>query len=93
MALKFIIGGNPQLAQRFMQEARAQSRIEHANVCRVYEVGEVKQQAYIAMAYIEGQSLEAAARDLTLPQKVQVIRDAALGLHEAHRLGIIHREL
>src|SRR5678815_2254904 len=41
VAIKFIVGADPNLAMRFLREARAQSRIDHPNVCRVYEVGEI----------------------------------------------------
>ena len=49
VALKFIRGDNPLLTQRLLQEARAQSRIEHDHVCKVHEVGEIEGHAYIAM--------------------------------------------
>src|SRR5690349_10684058 len=49
VALKFILGAHPKLVMRFLQEARAQARIDHPNVCRVYEVGDVAGRAYIAM--------------------------------------------
>lgn len=93
VALKFVRGRSPVLAQRFMKEARAQARVQHDNVCQVYEVGQVKGESYIAMEFIEGSPLNAVAPRLTLFQKVQLVRDAALGLHEAHRLGIVHRDI
>lgn len=93
VALKFVRGKSPILVQRFMQEARAQARVVHDNVCKVYDVGQVNGDSYIAMEYIEGLPLHIAAQKLTLLQKVQVIRDAAIGLHEAHRQGIIHRDV
>src|SRR5579872_2228019 len=54
VALKFIRGGDTRLTRRFQQEARAQARITHENVCRVHEVGEIQGRAYIAMELIEG---------------------------------------
>ena len=45
------------------------------------------------MQYVSGQSLEQAGARLSLPQKVQVIRDVAEALHEAHRQGIVHRDI
>lgn len=45
------------------------------------------------MQYVAGQSLEQARAQLSLPQKVQVIRDVAEALHEAHRQGIVHRDI
>ena len=45
------------------------------------------------MQYVSGQSLEQAGARLSLPQKVQVTRDVAEALHEAHRQGIVHRDI
>ncbi len=93
VALKFIRGDSPSLVQRFVQEAHAQARLDHPNICRVYEVGQVDGKPYIAMEFVEGQSLSEARHRLSLHDKVQLIRDAALALHEAHRIGIIHRDI
>ena len=54
VALKFIRGGDPRLHLRLAQEARAQARIDHPNVCKVFEVGEVGGKAYIAMERVDG---------------------------------------
>ncbi|HZI03106.1 MAG TPA: serine/threonine-protein kinase, partial [Archangium sp.] len=93
VALKFIRGADPARAMRFLQEARAQARIEHPHVCKVYEVGEVGGKAYIAMPLIGGQRLDQAATSMSLPERVQVMREVAGAVHEAHRLGVIHRDL
>jgi serine/threonine-protein kinase len=93
VALKFIRGGDPRLSMRLAQEARAQARIDHPNVCKVFEVGEVEGKAYIAMELVEGVPLGDLSAHLSLHDKVQIIRDAALALHEAHKLGILHRDV
>jgi serine/threonine protein kinase len=93
VALKFIRGDDAGLSARFMQEARAQSRLSHHNICQVYETGEVEGKWYIAMEYIDGVPLDKAAKALRLDDKVQVIRDVARALHSAHDLGIIHRDI
>src|SRR5688572_25004404 len=54
VALKFIRGGDPRLTLRLVREARAQARIDHPNVCKVYEAGEIGGKAYIAMELIDG---------------------------------------
>ncbi|QRK09581.1 protein kinase [Archangium violaceum] len=93
VALKFVRDGDPELTRRFLTEARAQARVRHARVCEVYEVGEVDGKVFIAMQYIDGQPLSVLARALTVEQKAMVLREAALGVHEAHRVGLIHRDL
>ncbi|MFL5346652.1 MAG: protein kinase domain-containing protein [Hyalangium sp.] len=93
VALKFIRGADPDLVMRFLQEARAQSRIDHPNVCKVYEAGEVAGKAYIAMQLVAGQQLDRAAAKMSLPEKVGVMKQVAAAVHEAHRLGVIHRDL
>ncbi len=93
VALKFIRDSNPARVDRFLQEARTQVRVDHPHVCKVFEVGEVGRRPYIAMQLIAGQALDRAAADMSLPEKVQVMRDVASAVHEAHRLGVIHRDL
>lgn len=93
IALKFIHSSDDQMILRFMQEARAQARIDHPGICKVYEVGEVDGKAYIAMQFIDGPSLHQAAGQLSIAEKARVIRDAAQALHAAHELGIIHRDI
>lgn len=93
VALKFIRGADPDRVMRFLQEARAQARIHHPNVCQVHEVGDVNGKAYIAMQLIGGQSLDKAAPGMSLHEKVQAMKDVSEAIHEAHRLGVIHRDI
>lgn len=93
VALKLIRGNDPDLAQRFIWEAQAQARVEHPNVCKVYEVGEAQGQPFIAMQYIDGQPLHRVAQQMSLEQRVKIVADVADGLHAAHRLGLIHRDI
>nr|WP_216622683.1 serine/threonine-protein kinase [Corallococcus exercitus] len=93
VALKFVRDGDPELARRFLSEARAQARVRHERVCEVYEVGEVRGHAFIAMRYVEGPSLGQLSHSLTLEQRVWVLCQAAEGVHAAHRVGLVHRDL
>ncbi|HZI16142.1 MAG TPA: serine/threonine-protein kinase, partial [Myxococcus sp.] len=93
IALKFVKGDDAELVRRLLAEARAQARVKHERICQVYEVGEVQGRPYIAMQYVDGQSLSQLADTLTLEQKVLVLREAAEGVQAAHRAGLIHRDL
>ncbi|RKH90478.1 protein kinase, partial [Corallococcus sp. AB038B] len=93
VALKFVRDDDAELTRRFVSEARAQARVDHAHVCRVFEVGEVHGRVYIAMQYVDGQPLNVLVDALTVEQKALVLREAAEGVHAAHRAGLIHRDI
>lgn len=93
VALKFIRGEDPVALERFVREARVQARIEQDYICKVYETGEVEGRKYIAMQYIEGKTLTRMREELTLEQKVKLIKESAEGIQAAHRLGLIHRDI
>ncbi|WNG33685.1 protein kinase [Archangium violaceum] len=93
VALKFVKGDDAEVVRRLLSEARAQARVEHERVCQVHEVGELQGRAYIAMQFIDGVPLGQLASELTVEQKALVLRDAAEGVHAAHRAGLIHRDL
>lgn len=93
VALKFLRHRDPELEARMVREARAQARVEHPNVCRVYEVGERNGRPFIAMQYIEGESLDRAAASLPLEAKVSLVKKAAEAVHAAHVVGLVHRDL
>ena len=79
VALKLIRGGDARLAPRLLREARAQARVDHPGVCKVFEVGEVEGRAYIAMERVDGRPLGEAAEGMSLAQKVMVVRDVGAG--------------
>ncbi len=93
VALKFISSDDPAMVQRFMQEARAQARLVHPHICKVHEVGVVDGKPYIAMEFVAGQTLDKSVRNLTLFEKLHILKDAAQAVHAAHEQGIIHRDL
>jgi predicted Ser/Thr protein kinase len=93
VAIKFVRGDDAEHVRRLIAEARTQARVSQERICKIYEVGEVEGKVYIAMQYIAGKPLGSLAGELTLEQKVMLIRGAAEGLHEAHRVGIIHRDI
>lgn len=93
VAVKLIFGGDTQFGANVLREARSQARIVHEHVCEVYEVGTIDHVRYIVMQLIRGDSLDKAKATMALEEKVRVIRQVADALHEAHRLGMIHRDV
>ena len=79
--------------RRFEREARAQASIDHPHICKIYEVGEVEGQPYIAMELIDGASLAKMHASLAQSEKLLLIAQVAEALHAAHGLGLIHRDI
>ena len=81
--------------RRFFQEARAASALTHPHILTVYEVGEDDGKPYIAMEYVEGETLrqKIKANALQLKDAIDIAIQIAAGLARAHELGIIHRDL
>src|SRR6266545_4616652 len=86
---------DPQRRQRFEQEARSASALNHPNIVTVYDIGSADGMIYIAMEVVEGRTL----RDLIVEQSVSVRKlleigaQVADGLAKAHAAGIVHRDL
>ena len=82
-------------AKRLIREARAASSLDHTNICTIYEVGEFEGRHFIAMQYVEGQTLDAAAYSQTLGagQALDIATQLAGALAAAHAKGIIHRDI
>lgn len=93
VALKFLLGDDPAQAERLLREARAQARVDHENICKVYEAGVDGGTCYIAMQLIDGAPLDRAKATMNVEAIVGVIREVASALHEAHRIGLIHRDV
>ncbi|MBI2838721.1 MAG: protein kinase [Acidobacteria bacterium] len=93
VALKFLRDEDPGLVERFMREARTQAQVHHENICKVYEVGEIRGRHYIAMQFIEGDNFAASADRLPLEQKIVIMKRVAEAVQAAHRVGLIHRDL
>jgi serine/threonine protein kinase/tetratricopeptide (TPR) repeat protein len=98
VALKFLppqIVHDSKQVQRFRQEARIASALNHPNICTIYEVAEEQGELFIAMEFIEGRPLSEAIREGRMPAStvVRYGRQLAGALEHAHAKGVIHRDL
>jgi len=98
VALKFL---PPELIQdeeakeRFVLEAQAAAALSHPNICTIHEIDEEEGKSFIAMEYVEGQTLRAKIEKgpLGLDRALDIAIQVAEGLEEAHKKGIIHRDI
>ena len=82
--------------QRFLQEAKAASALDHPNICTIFEIDETDDgQLYLVMAHYEGETLkERIARGpLDLDDAIDIATQVGQGLAEAHGAGIVHRDI
>jgi eukaryotic-like serine/threonine-protein kinase len=84
-----------ELREKWLQEARAASALNHPNICTIFEVGEFEGQLYIAMEYLAGKPLNACIPDDGLPTETVLEYGAqiASALEHAHTHGVLHRDL
>ena len=98
VALKFLaahLTEEPNAKERFRREAQAAAAVDHSNICTVHEIDESGGQMFIAMAYVEGQSLDKkiAAGPLALDEPLDIAIQTAEGLQAAHEKGVVHRDV
>ena len=82
--------------QRFLQEAKAASALDHPNICTIFEINETDDgQLYLVMAHYEGETLkERIGRGpLELNDAIDIATQVGEGLAEAHQAGIVHRDI
>ena len=99
IALKLIkpeISADTKTIERFRNELTTARKIAHRNVCKMFHFGESNGTYYITMEYVPGEDLKSFIRRskrLSIPSAVSITRQICDGLAEAHRLGVIHRDL
>jgi dienelactone hydrolase len=98
VALKFLpphLVHEPELKERFLVEAQAAAALNHPNICTIHEVGEDAEHPYIAMEFVEGETLRDRIMKgpLETEDALGIAIQIAAGLGEAHGKGIIHRDI
>jgi serine/threonine protein kinase/WD40 repeat protein len=90
------LAANADAKTRFLREARAAAALKHDHIVGIYQVGEDRGTPYLAMEFLDGESLEDRLRreaKLPLPEVLRIGREIAEGLEAAHENGLVHRDI
>jgi len=99
IALKLLkpeISSDGEAIERFGNELRLARKISHRNVCRMYDLGDDQGTHFITMEYVSGEDLKSMIRmmgQMSAGKTVYIARQICEGLEEAHKLGVVHRDL
>ncbi|MBM3296564.1 MAG: tetratricopeptide repeat protein, partial [Candidatus Aminicenantes bacterium] len=99
VALKLLkpeISADEAAIERFSNELRFARRIAHRHVCRMFDLGEAEGSHFITMEYVSGEDLRSILRmsgPMSAGKTAYIARQICEGLAEAHRLGVVHRDL
>ena len=98
VALKFLAAHlltDAESRKRFEREAKAAAALSHPNICTIHEIDEAEGRTFLAMEFIEGESLQARIEKAPLPlnEALDLARQTANGLEAAHEAGVVHRDI
>ena len=99
VALKLVrpeITLDKETVERFSNELKLARRISHRNVCRMFDLGRAEGTTFITMEFVPGEDLKSflhRAKQLSLGTAISIAKQVCEGLEEAHRLGVVHRDL
>jgi len=99
VALKFLpetLAGDPRRLAQLHNEVRTARQVSHANVCRVYDIGDIDGQLFLTMEYVPGEDLAASLKRIgrfAEDRALDLARQICAGLAAAHDRGVIHRDL
>jgi serine/threonine protein kinase/Flp pilus assembly protein TadD len=99
IALKLLkpeIASDKKTIERFSNELKFSRKIRHENVCQMYDLNEEKGTHYITMEYVHGEDLKRLIRkmgQMSPGQAISLAKQVCAGLSEAHKLGVVHRDL
>ncbi|MGM0597142.1 MAG: serine/threonine protein kinase [Myxococcota bacterium] len=96
--LKNKLANDHEVVKRFNREAKAAARLNHPNIITIHLVGQIKETGtpYMVMEHADGTSLELVCKAqgiISEERVINIVRDIASALDEAHKMGVVHRDL
>lgn len=96
VAVKFLsdsLAPSPIEQERFTQEARSASSLNHPAICTIHDIGQYEEQLYFVMEYVQGDALSERAGKVSEQTALRLVDQAAEGLAAAHAKQIVHRDI